>query len=50
VAYAENPAIAPTWPLDFTPTHIRLLTATCIGLLTEVTSTNIDANVVRASP
>jgi AcrR family transcriptional regulator len=31
-AYAEDPAIAPDWALDFVPTLTRLLTATCRGL------------------
>jgi AcrR family transcriptional regulator len=34
-AYADDPAIAPTWALDFVPTLTHLLTATCTGLLTE---------------
>jgi hypothetical protein len=33
LAYAGDPAIAPTWALDFEPTLTRLLTATCTGLL-----------------
>ncbi|WP_371778756.1 TetR family transcriptional regulator [Streptosporangium subroseum] len=36
--YAEDQAIAPTWALDFVPTLTRLLTATCVGLLAQATS------------
>lgn len=36
-AYDQDRAIAPSWALDFAPTLTRLLTATCIGLLTETT-------------
>jgi hypothetical protein len=32
--YADDRTIAPTWAHDFAPTLTRLLTATCIGLLT----------------
>ena len=34
--------IAPTWALDFSPTLICLLTATCIGLMTKVANTDIE--------
>jgi hypothetical protein len=40
-AYADDPTIAPNWALDFVPTLTRLLTATCIGLLTR------DSNASR---
>jgi AcrR family transcriptional regulator len=34
-AYTEDPAIAPTWALDFVATLTHLLTATCVGLLAQ---------------
>jgi AcrR family transcriptional regulator len=34
-AYADDPAIAPTWALDFAPTLTHLLAATCTGLQAE---------------
>jgi AcrR family transcriptional regulator len=33
--YADDPAIAPAWALDFIPILTRLLTATCTGLLAQ---------------
>jgi AcrR family transcriptional regulator len=33
--YADDPAIAPAWALDFIPTLAHLLTATCAGLLAQ---------------
>jgi hypothetical protein len=39
--YADDPTIAPTWALDFVSTLTRLLTATCVGLLTH------DVNLSR---
>jgi AcrR family transcriptional regulator len=32
-AYADNPAVAPVWALEFRRTLTRLLTATCTGLV-----------------
>jgi AcrR family transcriptional regulator len=34
-SYAADPSIAPTWTLDFRKTLIRLLTATCVGLVND---------------
>jgi AcrR family transcriptional regulator len=39
-AFAEEPEIAPEWNLDFASALTRLLTATCVGLLTESTERN----------
>ncbi|WP_327238318.1 TetR/AcrR family transcriptional regulator [Streptomyces sp. NBC_01317] len=35
--YAEDPAVAPSWAVDFVPTLTRLLTATVVGILVQAT-------------
>ncbi len=42
LAYADDPTMAPTWALEFAPTLTRLLTATCVGLLAQVTSSETE--------
>jgi hypothetical protein len=42
LAYADDPTIAPTWALEFAPTLTRLLTATCVGILAQVTSSETE--------
>jgi hypothetical protein len=44
-AYAEEPAIARTWTLDFAPALTRLLTATCVGLLTQATDSGAETSL-----
>jgi AcrR family transcriptional regulator len=39
-AFAEGPEIPPEWNLDFASALTRLLTATCVGLLSESTERN----------
>jgi hypothetical protein len=34
-AFAQEPEVAAEWNLDFASTHTRVLTATCVGLLSE---------------
>jgi hypothetical protein len=34
-AFAEEPEVPPEWNLDFVSALTRLLTATCVGLLSE---------------
>ena len=39
-AYAEEPEVRVDWNLDFASVLTRLLTATCVGLLSESTERN----------
>jgi hypothetical protein len=39
-AYAEKPEVRVDWNLDFASVLTRLLTATCVGLLSESTERN----------
>jgi AcrR family transcriptional regulator len=39
-AFAEAPDVPPEWNLDFASAFTRLLTATCVGLLSESTERN----------
>lgn len=39
-AYAEDAEVLPEWNLDFTSALTRLLTATCVGLLSDSTARN----------
>jgi AcrR family transcriptional regulator len=39
-AFAKNPEVRPEWNLDFASALTRLLTATCVGLLSESTERN----------
>ena len=34
-AYAERTDVPPDWNIDFTAALTRLITATCVGLMTE---------------
>jgi AcrR family transcriptional regulator len=49
-AYAEEPAIAPAWALEFVPTLTRLLTATCAGLLAQAQGPGWGSGEPDAAP
>lgn len=42
-AYATEPVAPPEWDVDFGPTLIRLLTATCVGLAAHSENTEADS-------
>lgn len=40
--YAKRPDVPPDWKIDFTAALTRLITATCVGLLAESDSADLD--------